>query len=300
MHEGIDAALKRSGGVADYPALAAEVGKSAVDNDIRRGRLRAVFPRAYVRPWDLDDRNVRDLAAVVSVGGDAAISSASALRRWQLPAPTDHRIHVIVSRTSRPRSRHPDLVVHRTKLPTTSVAVEGVATQTRELAIAWAWVALRGSDRRAPAIVAARDGLVRPGELATVARRATRMKGRQDLLALCDLLAAGCESELEIWGYAEVFNVPGLNHGIRQHSVRVGATTYRLDLAYQAERLAVELDGRAYHSETNQWERDIRRDVALATLGWQTIRLSHKRLTSDVAGCRRDVLQVLASRPGRH
>ena len=40
----------------------------------------------------------------------------------------------------------------------------------------------------------------------------------------------------------------------------------------------------------------IRRDVALATAGWQTLRLSHHRLTTDVTGCRRDVLAVLVSR----
>ncbi|WP_408649774.1 hypothetical protein [Jatrophihabitans sp.] len=61
----------------------------------------------------------------------------------------------------------------------------------------------------------------------------------------------------------------------------------------------MELDGRAYHAAPEQWERDIGRDVELATLGWQTIRLSHARLTRDVPGCRRDVLAVLRSRTPR-
>jgi len=67
-------------------------------------------------------------------------------------------------------------------------------------------------------------------------------------------------------------------------------------MLYEAERLIVELDGRRFHASAGQWERDIARDLALAKIGWQTVRLSHRRLTSDVDGCRRDVLAVLATR----
>jgi len=69
-----------------------------------------------------------------------------------------------------------------------------------------------------------------------------------------------------------------------------------LDVAYEEERLAVELDGRKYHADAARWEKDIARDLAVATSGWQTIRLSHDRLHSDVDGCRRDVLAVRAAR----
>ncbi|MDT4936958.1 MAG: hypothetical protein QOG80_629 [Pseudonocardiales bacterium] len=292
----IDEILTRNGGVAEYAELIEAMGKSAADNQVRYGRVVQIFPRTYARPWDIADPDVRDHAAVLSVGGDAAISGVSALRRWQLPAPADDRIHVIVSRTSRPRSRHPMLIVHRTQLPTASVELARVRTQAREHAIAWAWTELSGPDRRAPAITAVRRGDLAPVALARVARRATRMKGRRQLLELVDLLEAGCESELEVWGYRNVFDVPGLRHAQRQRRIRVGSRTFRLDMAFDEARLAVELDGRKYHSSVEQWERDIKRDLALATVGWQTIRLSHQRLTSDPHGCRRDVLQVLAAR----
>jgi very-short-patch-repair endonuclease len=292
----LDLLLERSNGAAEYAELVAVLGKVRADNAIRRGALECVFPRVYTRPWDADDRDVRDRAAALSVGGDAAICGVSALRRWLLPAPPDDRIHVIVTRTSRPRSRHPDLVVHRTKLPTQSVSLAGVPTQSRALAVAWAWTALPGSERRAPAIEAVRRGDLAAHELRRAAGQAIRMKGRRDLLDLADLLAAGCESELEIWGYLSVFDVPDLRSARRQLRLRVGSSVYRADLAYEAQRLAVELDGRRYHASPEQWERDIKRDLALATIGWQTIRLSHQRLTRDPEGCRRDVRRVLAAR----
>jgi very-short-patch-repair endonuclease len=117
-----------------------------------------------------------------------------------------------------------------------------------------------------------------------------------ELRHLVGLLVAGCESELELWGYTSVFNVAGLSDATRQRIVRVGGQTFRLDMAYEDEKVAVELDGRAYHASAARWESDIARDLALATIGWQTIRFSHRRLVSDPDGCRRDVLAVRAAR----
>jgi very-short-patch-repair endonuclease len=125
------------------------------------------------------------------------------------------------------------------------------------------------------------------------------MRGRAQLLRLATLLDAGCESELEIWGYLGVFNIAGLDHAVRQKVVHVNGREYRLDLAYEAERVAVELDGERYHSSREQRERDRRRDSALATIDWLTLRYSHERLHLDVRGCRRDTSQTLASRRGR-
>jgi very-short-patch-repair endonuclease len=60
--------------------------------------------------------------------------------------------------------------------------------------------------------------------------------------------------------------------------------------------LAVEMDGAAYHGSPEQREQDIRRDALLATEGWQTLRFSYARLTSDPAACRREILAVYSAR----
>jgi very-short-patch-repair endonuclease len=129
-----------------------------------------------------------------------------------------------------------------------------------------------------------------------VESRAIGMRGRAQLSRLIDALNAGCESELELWGYLAVFDVPGLRHARRQKVVHVGRRSYPLDLAYDEERVAVELDGYRFHSSREQRERDMRRDAALASIGWLTLRFSHERLHEDVAGCRRDTLTAVAVR----
>jgi very-short-patch-repair endonuclease len=158
------------------------------------------------------------------------------------------------------------------------------------------WEVLAGADRRAPLLAAVRQRLTTVPDIRTALSRRSRVTDRSGLVGLLKALTDGCESELELWGYLHVFDVAGLRHSRRQLVVIAGGQGFRLDLAFEDEMLAVELDGRAYHASPEQWERDIRRDALLATIGWQTIRFSHRRLTHDIAGCRRQTLEVLAAR----
>ncbi|MBV9170301.1 MAG: DUF559 domain-containing protein [Chloroflexi bacterium] len=300
MRTAVDEVLARYGRVAPRGKLIGRIGRAGVDHEIRLGHLVAVFPRAYARPWDADDPSVHELAALASVGGDVAVSHLTALRRYSLPVPCAAPLHVTAFQPRHPRGVPGRLIVHRTLLPLRAVQIDDVPAVRPEVAAVTSWPLLSGAAQRAPLIVAARRGLLSPGLVLRLWEQMTWIPGRRQLGQLLRLLAMGCESELELWGYEHVFAVPGLDHAVRQRVVRCGARTYRLDLAYEEERLAVELDGRAYHASHEQWERDIARDLDLATLGWQTIRLSHQRLVSDVEGCRRAVSAVLAARRSRH
>jgi very-short-patch-repair endonuclease len=80
-----------------------------------------------------------------------------------------------------------------------------------------------------------------------------------------------------------VFDQPEFRHARWHLPIRTRLDSYRIDVGFEAEKLAVELDGRAYHAATDQWERDIRRDLELATLGWQTVRLPHATLHREAS-----------------
>ncbi len=60
--------------------------------------------------------------------------------------------------------------------------------------------------------------------------------------------------------------------------------------------MAVALDGAASHGSRDQRERDLRRDTALAALGWVVLRSSYRRLTTDPEGCRREIEAVVRRR----
>jgi very-short-patch-repair endonuclease len=89
---------------------------------------------------------------------------------------------------------------------------------------------------------------------------------------------------------------PRFAHGVRQLPVQMGSRVAYLDLAFVAERVAVELDGAAYHGTPEQRERDMRRDAALSALGWIVLRFSYQRLHTDPDGVRNEVDAVLCTR----
>jgi very-short-patch-repair endonuclease len=288
----IDQFLAASGDLAPRGELVRLIGRHAFDNAVKSRRLVAVFPRVYAHPWDVDVPRIRQRAAVLSVGGSAALSHLTALAMRSLPVPEDQPLHVTAYQPRHPRGVRGELVVHRTRVPLELREVDRLPVVDLETAVTTSWPLLAGPAQRAPLIEAYRRRLISAQSLVRATESAWWVRDVRSLRGLVSLVLAGCESELELWGYTGVFDVPGLNDATRQRVVRVGGKTYRLDMAYDEEMLNVELDGRAFHASPEQWERDIARDLAVATIGWQTIRLPHDRLFGDVDGCRRDVLAV--------
>ncbi len=64
--------------------------------------------------------------------------------------------------------------------------------------------------------------------------------------------------------------------GAASHSGRVALPNGRawLDLCYPELRIAIEVDGRAYHIWTDTWERDLRRQNQLVLAGWTVLRFT--------------------------
>ncbi|HEY2298969.1 MAG TPA: DUF559 domain-containing protein [Jatrophihabitans sp.] len=296
MDPRVDALLDEAGGAASRAELLRVVSRATLDDEVRRRLLSAVFPRAYARPWSVDDPSVRLRAALASTGGDVALSHVTALEQWELLPVQDGPIHVTAYNPRHPRGVAGELVVHRTLLPLGALNLNGMTTVRPELAALTSWPLLGERERRAPIIEGSRRKLFDTRRLADGAERMWWIRDLPALRELVAQIAAGCESELELWGYTDVFNVPGLDDASRQVIVEVDGETYRLDVAYDEEMLAIELDGRKYHASSKQWERDIRRDRKVATLGWQTIRYSHDQLRFDVEGCRRDTLAIRRAR----
>jgi very-short-patch-repair endonuclease len=289
----IDAQLARSGGVGTRRRLLQVATRGQLDHEIRSGQLVAPIPGALCRPWDADLAPLRRRAALTAVGPPAALSHTSALAAWGLTTPPEFE-HVTVPARRAPRSRR-GVRVHRVERFPNVRRLDGLVVATAAEAVVASWPVLGAHDRRQPVIVAVRNRHVTAAELAATLDRYPRLPRRASLSELIGLLAAGCESELEIWGHVHVFDVPGLRHAERQKVIRAAGRRYRLDIAYVAEKVAVELDGRI-HAREEQRDRDLRRDTALATIGWLTVRFTHRRLTREVAACRRETLAILAAR----
>lgn len=286
-------------GVLTSAELTRRVDRHTASAWVARGRLLRPYPGVLVLPDSWSDWHTRARAAVLAT--DGVLSHGSALAMWRL-APREGAVHVSIPATRR-ALRRPGLVVHRVQDPPADrLAGLPVTVLPRSLVDTWAWAhSSRGSaplvDRaRGSVIETLRDRRVRPADLRAELVARPALAGRRSLDDLIGLVEHGCQSELEIWGVREVLRGPGMPPFEQQYRVGLPFGTVRLDAAIPDLRIAVELDGAAFHGSAEARERDLRRDAALAARGWVVLRFSYRRLRREPEACRREILAVCRER----
>lgn len=87
-----------------------------------------------------------------------------------------------------------------------------------------------------------------------------------------------CESPIE----KRVYN------GLLQHDLHATPQhrqgKYRIDLAFPSSMLAIECDGKAYHSSPTQKAHDKKKDQFLKSKGWTVLRFTGRRIHRDLPG----------------
>lgn len=249
---------------------------------------------------------IRAEAACLWAGGP--LSHLSALTAAGLVVPSAGPLHVTVPIEVCPRGAG-DVIAHRSKRRMVTIRCGRVEALelSRSLVDAWAWshAPRRNSEARKEAAIVrqaaiegVRSGAFRWAALRGESDRRPLHPGRQTLVTLLALLAGGCQSELEIWGVTRVLPGPPLVPAwIQQRAVRLeDGRLVHLDAAYPEARVAIELDGAAFHGSRAARERDLQRDSALAALGWVVLRFSYERLMRDPEGCRREIVAAVRGR----
>ena len=293
------AALLGPDGVARCRDLGRLVDRHSVDRWVTDGRLLRPFPGVVVLPRRASEWRTRALAAGLATGG--VLSHTSALTVWRL-AGDDPCVHVSID-AGRRALRRPGLVVHRVRqLERDQIGPYPVTDLPRALADSWGLASGSGGGRRTTEVVrgavitALRERRVTPTRLRAELARRPALPGRGRLAELIGLIEGGCQSELEIWGVRHVLRGPGMPAFVQQFRVRLPFGRVHLDAALPDLKVAIELDGAAFHGSASDRERDTRRDVALAAAGWVVLRFSYRRLTSEPEACRREILAVCRAR----
>lgn len=296
-------------GVIRRPALCAATSESSVKRWLRDGDLVLLQPGVVALAERASQWVVRARAAVEWSG--APLSHLSALRAAGLVADESGPVHVTVPLSRLPRGT-PGTVVHRSDRRLVTIRCGGldVVEPERSLVDAWAWAhrpsrnargALERRLVRQALLEAARSRQVRPAAVLRASETLGAHPGRAHLVGLVQLIAAGCQSELEIWGVLRVLpGPPDVPAWVQQHPVTLlDGRVAHLDAAYLPAMVAVELDGAAFHGSREQRERDLRRDSALSALGWVVLRFSYARLMADPEGCRREIVAAVLARLAR-
>ncbi|WP_029429574.1 DUF559 domain-containing protein [Blastococcus sp. URHD0036] len=285
------------------PALAASASARSVGRWLADGTLVRLHPGWVTVPELAEDWTVRAHAAAGYSGGP--LSHLSALSAHGVIDFEATRLHVTVPPGSRIRTTRL-LRVHRTVVPTAIVRARGlpVTTLPRSLIDAWGLAHARAAIRGTVSVVrgallgATREKRVTADAVAAELSARPGLPGRAGLIELLGLVDGGCQSELEVFGVLHVLDVPGLPRFTQQHRVVLPGGPVELDAAWPEVRLAVELDGAAFHGSRKAREADIARDVALAARGWLVLRFSYHRLTNDPEGCRAQIAAVYRQRLG--
>jgi very-short-patch-repair endonuclease len=286
-------------GVATTASLVGRVERHTIDSWVARRRLLRPYPGVIVLPERAHEWDTRVSAALYATGG--TLSHTTALAVWRL-LPREGDVHVSIP-AGRRAVRGRGLSVHRVqRLVSDRLGPYPVTPLSRCLVDTWGLACRRsGSPRaieraRAAVIETLRDRRVRVAELRAESALHPALPGRAELERLIDLVAQGCQSELEIWGVREVLSGPGLPRFVQQHPVALPFGQVHLDAAVPELKVAVELDGAAFHGSPEARERDLRRDAALAALGWVVLRFSYRRLMREPEACRREIAQACAAR----
>jgi hypothetical protein len=216
----------------------------------------------------------RALAATTRIGGVVSHQTASQLWGFRGPGFDDQAIHLTVRHGSHP-TRMKDVIVHQSRRPMkgfttkrdgvevtrplrTVLDVSGQAIEDEQLrrfldfCIAERLLTIRSLER-----FLASKGRYVPG----IARL------RRSVESLCGLDSV---AEAELLG---ILVDAGIERPITQFAIRIGGRFVgRVDLAWPALQVALELDGYRYHSDAQTFVSDRERGNRIVAAGWALLR----------------------------
>lgn len=230
------------------------------------------------------------------------VSHVSAARLWELPVPGNVDAEPVHVTSIRPAAqmRRQGVVGHRAVECRALVRPRwGMPASTP----ASCWVEC-GAMLDLDDLVVLGDAIVTehrcrttPEELRAVLDLHGSCRGARRLRAALELIRAGPGSPQESRSRLAIIRAglpePELQVDVLdEHGHFVG----RVDLAYPAERIAVEYEGDHHRTDPDQWAADIRRYRELERLGWVVLRWTKSDLTTHRAAALAQLASLLAAR----
>ena len=230
--------------------------------------MRRVFPGVYRIGGARGTPEQRAVAALLWAGEDAVGSHATAAALWGIATP-EPDLHVTAARrlTSPPQGvrTHVARLPKRDRGKLRGIPVTSPARTLLDLA------GYYPEDRLLPLVERAiLDGLVSAEQVHDVFERS---RGRRGCRRLARVLHVAGSSALER-RVESLLRSAGLPPYRRELSV----DGFRLDFAWPAERVAIEADGRRWHSSAVDFERDRAKSNALTEHGWRVLRVTPRDL----------------------
>jgi very-short-patch-repair endonuclease len=279
-----EVSLRQHGLITRAQALRIGLTARQVEGRSRSGRWMRVGRGIYRTGGAPDVWEQRVMCACLE--GRAMASHRTAAPLWRLEGFPEHRIEVVVRRGV--RFAREGVVVHESlDLDRIEpVVLRGIPTTPLDRTILDLGAVMRFQDYDLFVQRVVASGRITWQQLLDVLVRHAR-RGRDGvgrLRAVLDerygIVPAGSDFEVLV---ERLLVDQGLPKPVRQHEIRSAKGWFiaRVDLAYPELKIAIELDGRAFHSDAEAFERDRERQNKLVLRGWTVLRFTWKQLLEE-------------------
>lgn len=278
-------------------ARAAGFSASAIGRRLAGGEWVLAAPEVYRDNAVPETARSRVRAAVMSVE-DATLVGRSAAWWWRLIDEEPGDVELAVDRERHLRRRRGVRYLRRTVSPDDVVTVDGVPVTKRAPtvidAIAVTADPMAGAKLLDRALLSGRVSLDELQE--EVHARGTSRRGSPRVRTVLGLAAGGARSQAERVAIRQVraAGIVGWVANLEISLPRYGPAV--LDLGFAELRIAVEIDGWAYHRDLRAFLRDARRQNGLVSAGWIVIRTNWYELHQDPAAFVRALIAAIAER----
>lgn len=268
----LDDYLRRHDGVITRAqALTAGISDDAIGRRVRSGHWLRCAPGVFF----VDDRPFSDAARVRSAVwscGPAATASGLAAAWWLgVTHYAPETVEVTVPKVSNHRKRDGVRVRRLDLLPQDIIERGGLRVTALPLTV------IEAATRRGGGAKLMDTALQRHVELTKLWDAHLRNKGRHGSPAARILLLAaedGARSQAE-----RLFVKLLRRNKITGWKANFPVAGYKVDVVFPAAKLAIEVDGWAYHSSADDFENDRKRQNAISLLGYQILRFTWLDLT---------------------
>lgn len=286
-------AAAQHGVISRRQLTAVGLGRSAIAHRVAQGRLHRLHRGVYLVGHEVPARLAPEVAALLACSGAGAVlSHRTAATLWGVGPPTEG---VDVTVVGRDCGRRAGVRVHRVRhldtrdralrerLPITAPArtlldlAEAIPPRDLERAVAEALV----------------KKLTTEPQLERLLSRSPGRRGTRPLRAILDQTKGPpitrSEAERRLLDLIRAGQLPA-----PRTNAKVGR--YEVDFLWIRQRVVVEVDGYAFHSNRAAFERDRARDGDLQARGFAVLRLTWRQITDEPHRSLVRIAQVLATR----
>ena len=287
-----DVAARQYGVVTLRQLEACGLGPGAIKRRVEAARLQRLWRGVYAFGHRELRPEGRVLGAVLACGPGAVLSHRSAARRWGLLATAGAGIDVTVAARGT-RAKQPGIHLHCVRQldsrDVTTLDRIPITTVSRTLVDLCAVLPDRMVERALEQSYVLR--LIAPGTIEDALERARGRKtaALRRLLARETAAPTLTRSELE-----EAFLALCRRGGLPDPEVNVQLHGYEVDFLWRKQKRVVEVDGYAFHSMREAFERDRRKDVDLELAGFPVTRFTHHQVMREPDATLRRTALLLA------